>query len=60
LTGNDVGLDEGSHKLILVRPSPADRSSPLMSIITKTVANLLHERDSDSLGQNAWELYRTL
>jgi hypothetical protein len=42
-----VGLDDdGFHKLILVRPSPADRSFPSLSIITKTVARLLHERDS--------------
>ena len=55
-----VGLDDGSHKLILVRPSPTDRSSPSFSIITKTVARLLHERDSDARWQNARQLYRTL
>ncbi|KAM6490570.1 hypothetical protein JOM56_013913 [Amanita muscaria] len=60
LTGRkDVtGLDD--HKLILVRPSPTDRSSPSLSIITKTVARLLHERDSDARWQNARKLYRTL
>ena len=51
---------DGSHKLILVRPSPADRSSPSFSIITKTVACLLHERDSDARWRNARMLYRTL
>lgn len=55
-----VGLDDGFHKLILVRPSPTDRSSPSLSIITKTVARLLHERDSDARWQNARKLYRTL
>ncbi|KAK2460078.1 hypothetical protein APHAL10511_007912 [Amanita phalloides] len=39
-----IGLDDGSHKLILVRPSPTDRSCPSLSIITKTVI----ERDSDT------------
>jgi hypothetical protein len=57
---NVIGLDDGSHKLILVRPSPADHSSPSLSIITKTVARLLHERDSDARWQNARKLYRTL
>jgi hypothetical protein len=47
------GLDDGLHKLFLVRPSPTNRSSPSFSIITKTVARLLHERDSD-----AQKLYR--
>ena len=56
-----IGLDDGSHKLILVRPqSPTDRSSPSLSIITKTVAGLLYERDSDARWQNARKLYRTL
>ena len=55
-----VGLDDGFHKLILVRPSPTDRSSPSFSIITKTVGRLLHERDSDARWQNARKLYRTL
>src|SRR6266576_3015427 len=32
-----IGLDDGSHRLILLRPSPTDRSSPSLSIITKTV-----------------------
>ena len=51
-----VGLD----KLILVRPSPRGRSFPSLSIITKTVARLFHERDSDAWWQNVRKLYRTL
>jgi hypothetical protein len=57
---NITRLDDGWHKLILVRPSPTDRSSPSLSIITKTVAHLLHDRDSDARWQNARKLYRTL
>ena len=55
-----IGMDDGSHKLILVRPSPTDRSSSSLSIITTTVGCLLHERDSDARWQNARKLYRTL
>ena len=55
-----IGMDDGSHKLILVRPSPTDRSSSSLSIITTTVGHLLHERDSDAWWQNARKLYRTL
>ena len=50
-------VDDGFHKLILVRPSPTDRSYPSLSIITKTVARLLHERDSDARRQNARKPY---
>ena len=55
-----IGLDDGSHKLILVGPSPTDRSSPSLSIITKTIGRLLHERNYDAWWQNARKLYRTL
>jgi hypothetical protein len=55
-----IGSNDGSHKLILVRPSPTDRSSPSLSIITTTVGHLLHERDSDARWQNARKLYGTL
>jgi hypothetical protein len=55
-----ISLNDGSHKIILVRPSSSDRSSPLFSIITKTVSRLLHDRDSDARWQNARKLYRTL
>ncbi|KAF8343676.1 hypothetical protein F5887DRAFT_971604 [Amanita rubescens] len=47
-----AGLDDGSHKLILVRPlAPENRSS---------LPRLLHERDSDAQWQNARKLYKTL
>ena len=52
-------MDDGSHKLILIRPSPTDRSSSSLSINMKTVARLLHERDSDARWQNARKLYGT-
>jgi hypothetical protein len=53
-------LNDGSHKIILVRPSSSDRSSAVFTIITTTVSRLLHDRDSDARWQNARKLYRTL
>ena len=55
-----IGLEEGSHKIILISPNPENRSLPLPSIITKSIGALLHELDSEHRWQNARQLYRTL
>jgi hypothetical protein len=55
-----LGMEDGSHKLILISPSPKDRSIPLPSIITKTVGVLLCERDADHQWERSRQLYKTL
>jgi hypothetical protein len=56
-----IALDEGSYKIVLIRPAaPDDRLQMTPSIITKNVGSLLHEQDSVEGRQNARQLYLTL
>lgn len=40
-----INLDQGSHKVFLVRPHPGDRSVPITSIITPHVCQILTQAD---------------
>jgi hypothetical protein len=55
---NTLQLDEGSHKVILIAPDPENRETYRSRIITKTVASMLCEQDTNERWQNACNLYR--
>jgi hypothetical protein len=61
LTGTQtLQLDDGSHKVVLIAPDPDNREVYRPHIVTKAVANMLCERDTNELWRNAHDLYRTM
>ena len=53
-------LDEGSHKVILIAPDPENHEIYRPRIITKTIASMLCERDTNERWRNAHNLYRSM
>jgi hypothetical protein len=53
-------MDEGSHRVLLVEPRPDNRAIPRISIVTKTVSQLLWEQDSNNQWQNHRQLFKIL
>jgi hypothetical protein len=56
----NIRAGEGSHKVLLVEPQLEDRTVPRTRIVTKTVSQLLWERDSDEHWRNHHKLFKTL
>jgi len=56
----DIKVEEGSHKVLLVEPQPDNRAASRTRIVTKTISQLLWERDSDEQWQNHHKLFKTL
>jgi hypothetical protein len=56
----DTRAVEGSHMVLLVEPQPENRTVPRTRIVTKTVSQLLWERDSDEQWRNHHKLFKTL
>jgi hypothetical protein len=53
----DIQTNDGSHKVLLVEPRPDDRALSRARIVTKTVGQLLWERDSGEIIANFSRLY---
>jgi hypothetical protein len=53
-------LDEGSHRVILIAPDPENREIYCPRIITKAVASMLCDRDTNERWRNAHNLYRSM
>jgi len=56
----DIKAEEGSHRVLLVEPQSEDRTVPKTSIVSKTVSQLLWERDSVEQWRNHHKLFKTL
>ena len=56
----DMPAIEGSHKVLLVEPRPDDRALSRTRVVTKTVGQLLWERDSGEKWRNHRKLFKTL
>ena len=56
----DIRAEEGSHIVLLVEPQPENRTASRTRIVTKTVSQLLWERDSDEQWRNHNKLFKTL
>jgi len=48
----DIEMDQGTHEIILVEPQSNDRAVSRTRIVTRTIRELLWERDSDSQWRN--------
>lgn len=51
---------EGSHRVVLVEPQLHNRALPRATIVTKTICQLLWDRDSKEQWQNHYHLFKTL
>jgi len=56
----DIKVEEGFHKALLVGPQPGNRAASMTSIISKTISQLLWERDSDEQWRNHRKLFKIL
>lgn len=56
----DIQAGEGSDKVLIVEPQLENRTAPRTRIITKTVSQLLWERDSGEHWRNHHKLFKTL
>ena len=56
--GSDgLALEEGLHKVILVDPQPENNALPRIRIVTKTVSQLLWQKDTDKRKRNHRQLF---